>query len=200
MDDYKKRNELTMTKLEANAYSFIFLLLAIIAFGLPYYLIWGNNIIVDYLIFTNRLHNTSPTNAFINIIKLPFVALIAIIIGTFLHELIHGIILGIFAKCGFKSVKLGVMWKVLTPYTHCNEPLPVNNYRLAIIMPGLILGIIPAIMGIVLGNFFLTILGIFFTWAAGGDFMILWLLRKVKSDTKVEDHPKEVGCYVIEGE
>lgn len=207
LDSYKNhmventnRMELTMTKLKANAYSLIFLILAIIAFGLPYYLVWGNKIITDFLIFINKLRNMAPSDTFFNIIKVPLLTLLAILSGTFLHELIHGITLGIFAKGGFKTVKLGVMWRALTPYTHCNEPLPVNNYRLAIVMPGLILGIIPAIIGTIVGVLWLTILGIFFTWAAGGDFMLVWLLRKVKSVAKVQDHPKELGCYVIECE
>jgi len=35
------------------------------------------------------------------------------------------------------------------------------------------------------------------TAAAGGDMMILWLLRKDKSPVLVEDHPSEAGCYVL---
>lgn len=36
------------------------------------------------------------------------------------------------------------------------------------------------------------------TAAAGGDWLILWRKRNVKANSKVEDHPTNAGCYVIE--
>lgn len=42
--------------------------------------------------------------------------------------------------------------------------------------------------------------GIIYTFAAGGDWIIRWLLHHVKPGTLVEDHLSRAGCYVIEGE
>ena len=53
-------------------------------------------------------------------------------------------------------------------------------------------------MGIFTGNPFIFIFGLAFILAAGGDILILWLLRKVKAGSLVEDHPKRAGCYVID--
>jgi hypothetical protein len=36
----------------------------------------------------------------------------------------------------------------------------------------------------------------FFTMAAGGDFLIINLIRKEKSSALVQDHPTEAGCYI----
>jgi hypothetical protein len=35
------------------------------------------------------------------------------------------------------------------------------------------------------------------TAAAGGDWLILWLIRGVKAGSLVEDHPSNAGCYVL---
>jgi catechol 2,3-dioxygenase-like lactoylglutathione lyase family enzyme len=35
-----------------------------------------------------------------------------------------------------------------------------------------------------------------FTMAAGGDFLIINLIRKEKSSALVQDHPTEAGCYI----
>ncbi len=64
-------------------------------------------------------------------------------------------------------------------------------------MPAVLLGILPSILGILTGNGYITIFGLFFILAAGGDIFILWLLRKVKAGVLVEDHPKRMGCYII---
>lgn len=34
--------------------------------------------------------------------------------------------------------------------------------------------------------------------SAGGDWLILWLIRNVKAGSLVEDHPSKAGCYVLE--
>ena len=36
--------------------------------------------------------------------------------------------------------------------------------------------------------------------AAGGDWLVLWLLRGVSPGAFVEDHPTRAGCYVLEPE
>jgi hypothetical protein len=64
-------------------------------------------------------------------------------------------------------------------------------------MPGLLLGIAPSIAGVISGSAVLAAFGLLFTIAAGGDFLILWLLRGVHAGALVEDHPERAGCYVL---
>ena len=61
------------------------------------------------------------------------------------------------------NMKFGVIWKMLTPYCHCKEPLKVGQYILGGVMPAVILGIIPCIIAIIIGHFGLLLFGIFFT-------------------------------------
>lgn len=65
-------------------------------------------------------------------------------------------------------------------------------------MPLLALGILQALIGIGIGNGWIMLFGFLFTIGAGGDMLVLWLLRGVKAGQLVEDHPSRVGCYLIE--
>jgi hypothetical protein len=123
-----------------------------------------------------------------------------VLLGVILHELIHGISWVIFGRKPFSAIRFGFQWKTLTPYAHLKEPVEVNAYRIGAFMPGLILGILVYILSLVLGdgNFFW--FSLIHTSASGGDWLILWLIRNVKSGTLVQDHPTNAGCYVIEPE
>ena len=89
--------------------------------------------------------------------------------GAVVHELLHGLTWAIFCKNGLKSIKYGVHWQMLTPYCHCKEILPVRAYILGGIMPGLVMGTLPTIVGLMLGNIYVFAFGQLFTFAAGGD-------------------------------
>lgn len=116
--------------------------------------------------------------------------------GIVVHELLHGIIWSFFVPEGLRSIKFGIHWKFLAPYCHCKEPLKVRNYKTGIVMPLLVLGVIPAIAGITLGNGAFLVFGLVFTWVAGGDIISLFMLRKLNNDTYVSDHPDKMGFYV----
>ncbi|MDR0363850.1 MAG: hypothetical protein LBH92_02370 [Bacteroidales bacterium] len=64
-----------------------------------------------------------------------------------------------------------------------------------IIMPAVVLGFIPATTGIIADNIWALLFGIFFTLATYGDMMI-FVLRREKNDTLVQDHPSKTGCFV----
>lgn len=116
--------------------------------------------------------------------------------GIVLHELIHGLFFGLFAKHKFRSIRFGVLWEYLTPYCHCTEPLKLRHYVIGALMPAFIIGLIPTIVSLFNGNLMLLILGVFFISAAAGDFMVVWILRKESPESFVQDHPSEAGCYI----
>jgi len=124
--------------------------------------------------------------------------IIALLLGIVAHEVIHGLSWVIFGQKPFSSIKFGFQWQTLTPYAHLTEPIEVNAYRIGAFMPGLVLGILVYTLSLVLGDGSLFLFGLLHTAAAGGDLLILWLIRKVKRGTLVEDHPTNAGCYVIE--
>jgi hypothetical protein len=113
--------------------------------------------------------------------------------GIIIHELLHGLPWGYFASNGLKSIKFGVKWKFLTPYCHCKEPLKVKHYKIGGAMPLIVMGIIPSITGIITGHGGILSFGIFFTWAAGGDIIALFMLRKLDGNVYISDHPEKMG-------
>ena len=124
--------------------------------------------------------------------------LVVLFLGVVLHELIHGIAWVIFGRKPFSAIKFGFQWKALTPYAHLKDPVELNAYRIGTFMPGLILGILTYILSLALGDGNLFWFSLIHTAAAGGDWLILWLIRSVKAGSQVEDHPTNAGCYVIE--
>ncbi len=189
-----KEEKLTINLIWANIFGLLIVIPILLVFGLPYVLIWTSQFELDNikLLFSS----IKPDFIFGQTITV-FVILLG---GIVLHEFIHGITWSKFTENGFKSIRFGVLWKMITPYCHCKEPLKVKHYILGAIMPSLILGVIPCVIAILIGNFGLLIFGIFFTMAAAGDFLIINLLRKENKDDLVLDHPSDAGCYIYRKE
>ncbi len=125
-----------------------------------------------------------------------FLALL--IAGITLHEVLHAIGWIIAGRLPVSSVSFGFKLRTLSPYAHLREAVPARIYRAGILLPFIVLGLLPYIVGILLANQLVMIYGLFFTLAAGGDLLALWLLRGVPGDVLVEDHPTRAGCRVYE--
>ena len=121
-----------------------------------------------------------------------------LIFGILAHELIHMFAWMLSAKKPLKAFKLGFQWKALTPYAHCKEPMDIRPYRIGAFAPGLLLGILPWFVSLFTGDILLMTYGLLYTIAASGDLLILWIIREIKPNTLVEDHPTNAGCYIIE--
>lgn len=120
-----------------------------------------------------------------------------------LHEAIHGLTWGIFAKGHLRSISFGVIWGALTPYCTCAEPLKRWQYILGGLMPTLILGFGMAGASVVLQSDLLFLLSEAMIFAGCGDFLIVWKLLMYKTagkDVMFYDHPYECGTVVFERE
>lgn len=129
------------------------------------------------------------------------VFLIAVLLLTVLHEAIHGLTWGLFAKGRWRSIAFGVIWKMLTPYCTCSEPLTRRQYIAGAVMPTLILG--PALTGLAAGleNYGLLLLALIMIFGGGGDFLIILKLLKYRSsggEVLYYDHPYECGVVAFE--
>ena len=116
-----------------------------------------------------------------------------LISGIIIHELLHGLTWAYFAPNKFRSIQFGFKWKYLTPYCHCKDALKVKHYRIGGAMPLFVMGVIPAIIGLIMGDGGILSFGMFFTWAAGGDMIALYMLRKFSDDDYIYDHPEKLG-------
>lgn len=119
------------------------------------------------------------------------------------HELIHGITWSLFTERHFKDIEFGFMKEYLTPYCTCLVPLSKKHYILGALMPGLLLGLIPTALGILLGSPLLFWTGIVMLLSAGGDLMIVMKLLTFKKQNEstevlIYDHPTQAGSVIFE--
>lgn len=120
-----------------------------------------------------------------------------LIVGIPAHEVLHGLAWVAFGRLQLADVRIGFQWKTLTPYAHLEVPVPAGAYRWGAAMPMLVLGLLPYAAGLALGAGLVACLGLFFVFTAGGDLLVLWLLRGVDGRALTEDHPSRAGCMVL---
>jgi len=176
IENYTKR-DVTFSLWVANLYAILIAIPIFVILYFTYYFIWGKLVIPFHF----------PYWAFY-------------LFGVVLHELIHGIFAIKFSSNGIKSVRFGITWKLLTPYCHCKEALSVKKYRIVLLSPLFILGILPLIIGLLLNHHGVYFFGMLFTIAAGGDLLIFWKLRKENENTLVLDSPDKCGCEIYEAQ
>ena len=174
--------DLSISALSANLYAIPIVFISIICLVFPFIIIW------DWQIFTK---------GFLSIYLALPCFIVTFVLGAFLHEILHALGFLIFGKLKISQVKIGIIWKFITPFAHCRVPLKASIYRIALLLPAILLGIVPSIVAIIIGKSWLLIYGTLFTVLAGGDFLILWIIKKVKSDELVKDHPERCGCYIV---
>ncbi len=176
----RKRLDLTVSLLAANVYGVAAGVLPGLLALVLFLSIWNGERLEDALNVVTFLH-----------------FIVVFLVGAFIHEGLHAVGWMLFAGVPRSAIEIGVKWKLLTPYAHSQQPMPAAGYRWGTALPGLLMGILPALLAVVLGSGMLLLVGVFFTAVAGGDFLVLWLLRPVPGDTLVEDHPTRVGCIII---
>jgi putative zincin peptidase len=130
----------------------------------------------------------------------PRIFLATVLPGILAHELIHAFAWAVAARRPLSAIRIGIRWRAVSPYAHPKEPMPVGPYRVGALMPAVVLGFLPASLAILLGWPLLMAWSLVFVLAAGGDFVVLWLIRHVPAGRLVQDHPTRAGCHVLEGE
>jgi hypothetical protein len=84
----------------------------------------------------------------------------------------------------------------MTPYANCSEPLRKTEYALALVSPGIILGLIPICFAFVNGHTLTLLYGLIMLFAAIGDFIVLAMLYGVPKGKKILDHSSKVGFWI----
>lgn len=129
------------------------------------------------------------------------VFLVGLVALTAVHELIHGACWSLFTPHHFKDIEFGIMKPSITPYCACLVPLKKSQHLLGTVMPLVILGILPMIAGIAIGNPGVLFMGIIMACGAAGDILIIRMILGHKSSANeivYMDHPTEAGGVVFE--
>lgn len=179
-----KKTDLTISIVKANLFVFL-LAIPVVAIGVLLFA-WKNPI---------SLILPSPQGSL-----LFFVLFFVLVV---VHELIHGLTWSLYAEHHFKDIEFGFMKEYLTPYCTCTTPLLKSHYIMGALMPCVVLGILPMLIGILVGSHLLFWTGIVMILAASGDIMIVIKVLAYKSqrDSKeilVYDHPTQAGSVIFE--
>ena len=138
-------------------------------------------------------------NYFINSKLLFFLAVFLLLSGIIIHELVHGFFFAKNNSKSCKSVKFGFSRVNLAPYTHCNEPIKVKHYRVAIVMPTVLLGNLPLVGYLVFDITWFWLYSLFFTISGVGDLLLFWQIRRIPPEEMIKDHPTKIG-YILNNE
>lgn len=179
-----KRQDLTVGIVKANVMAFVVMLPFVI---LHLWLFFSANPLRDGSV------SVSPAE--------PLLFLLMFLLATVAHEGIHGLTWGAFAGEHFRSIAFGVIWKALTPYCTCSEPLKRWQYIVGAAMPTLFLGFGLGAVSVCTGNYWLMILALCMIFGGGGDFYIILKMALHKAsggDVLYYDHPYECGVVVFE--
>ena len=178
--------KLTIESTKANLMGVLFLLPAVLLFGLPFYYLW---------------HDSINFHAEIIMLKANiFTSLLVLLVFMVVHELLHALAYLILTQGDYKNISFGIIWKNMTPYCHYAKPISVLQYRIAVITPGILTGVLPLIYALAIGDFIVFAFGILFLLGAIGDFIILWIIRNERPKTMLKDHPDEIGCIIMDNE
>jgi len=186
-------------KLESNikkelVFMFGILIISTIIFAVPFYLIWQEVVhdFINYILAHRQAIFAMPLFERIRAIMFQGVIFLMIFgVITLVHELVHGIFYGIFATNKFKSIKMGVLIKSFTAYCICNEKLKINHSRVGLTAPLVIMGIIPIIISMFIGNAILFLLGFFTIVMSCGDMQIFLKFSKFSYDSLVYEEITE---------
>jgi hypothetical protein len=167
----------TVSPVRANLVALALTPLVVAAFFVPYAVFW----------------DSVSLQAALDDLLSPFLFLLALSVVA--HELLHGVGAVLVGGVPWREVAFGIKW--LMVYAHCKAPMATSAYRVTLALPGVLLGLVPGVLGLVWGDARLTVYGALMSIAALGDVIILWLIRSVPNDAHVQDHPSAPGCQVL---
>jgi hypothetical protein len=107
----------------------------------------------------------------------------ALVLSIVAHELLH--LMGFMWFGGVPWSAVRVELRGTTIAARCTVPLAARSYRAAVALPGLVLGVMPTVSGLMSGVAWLTVYGAVMLGAAVGDARVLWVLRGVPSGESI---------------
>lgn len=173
----------------------ILLTLLLIVF-LPYITLYGSELENEIQVL-RQLFEYSFFSFLFRMVWVPTLFILIAILGIILHEAIHALFFSFFLPSRFQGVKFGFNEQYGIPFVHIKEPITVLGFRVGAIMPLVILGIIPVILGFFYGSFGPTAFGALFTISASGDLLLVLKTRGISSDQRLKDMSDKIGFEIL---
>jgi len=114
------------------------------------------------------------------------------------HELIHALGFWLFGNIPWSKIKFGFVPKLVAFYANPLYPLSKTAYLWSGALPGLTIGIVPLLLGFIIGSMPLSFIGLISVMASTGDLFVIWTLRGVASNQSVLEHADQCHFSIIE--
>lgn len=114
------------------------------------------------------------------------------------HELIHALGFWLFGNIPWSKIKFGFVPKLIAFYANPLYPLSKNAYLWSGVLPGLTIGMVPLLLGLIIGSMPLSFVGLISVMASTGDIFIIWTLRGMASNQFVLEHADQCRFSIIE--
>lgn len=122
---------------------------------------------------------------------------VAIGLAVIAHEVLHAIGFRYFGGAPWKEIRMGIQWRTVTPFARALVPVSARAYRWTAALPGLALGALPMLAGVLLDVPFASGFGVLMLAGAGGDAAIIWAMRGTPDDALVLDCESALGCWIV---
>lgn len=176
--------------------SFQILLVLITSVILPFVVLHAG-VFREELEVLRALMDQSFFSFLFRMVWVPTVFLSFAIIGIALHEFIHALFFSFFLPSRFQGIKFGFDDQHGIPFVHIREPISVLGFRIGAIMPLILLGVIPIVVGMYYGSISLTLFGALFTISASGDLLLIAKSRGIPPDQRIKDLPDKIGFEIV---
>jgi len=114
---------------------------------------------------------------------------------TALHEVVHGVGYRM-GGARWSQIDFGFEWRKAHAWAGCRRGLAVEDFARALLLPLLVTGLVPWVMGLVLARPEVALAGALLTAGATGDVLIWLQTRSVPRGTTVYDADGTIGFEV----
>lgn len=116
--------------------------------------------------------------------------------GFVVHELIHFLSWQAFSGMPIQDFRLGMRWNQFTPVIGCQRPMRPLAFRIGLISPFIIMGVIPTAIAFYITNAWLLLAGVVYMAWSSADILTFILFWSAPKNAFVEMHRKALGCIV----
>ena len=117
-------------------------------------------------------------------------AILVIVSSAVMHELLHLLGWKMGGHVPAKAISWVPTWRKLGIRVRLHTAVPAAIYRLGVVLPALVLGVVPVTCGLLTGNGLLLLWALFFLLECFSDFTALFATASVPSSAHVLEHER----------
>lgn len=157
------------------------------------YLFWTVILSIVFIVLNMVIHRQTELTFSLWGIILFFVGYFSLIV---LHEAFHLLGFMLFGKAKFRELEYGLNLKLGVAYATTKKPLSNKAMKKSLLLPFWTTGVLPSVIGFIIGSNLLVFLGANLIAGAMGDFYMYKELVKYPNNALVKDDPNLPILYV----